>query len=125
MAGRGTDIPLGKGVKALGGLHVIGLELEESQRIDRQLGGRAGRQGQPGSSQWFLSADDQVIRVYSPGAARRLAESKADERGEVKAGAWPVVFRTAQQRAERQHLEGRKSVMQRDKWLADTKLRLA
>ncbi|MCF6313110.1 MAG: hypothetical protein L3J39_11720 [Verrucomicrobiales bacterium] len=125
MAGRGTDIPIGKGVKELGGLHVIGLELEESQRIDRQLSGRAGRQGQPGSSQWFLSAGDQVIRVYSPTAAQRLAASEADERGEVKAGAWPAIFRTAQQRAERQHLEGRKSVMQRDKWLSETKMRLA
>jgi preprotein translocase subunit SecA len=125
MAGRGTDIPLGSGVKELGGLHVIGLELEESRRIDRQLGGRSGRQGDPGSSQWFLSADDQVIRVYNPDAARRLAGSPADENGEVTPAAWPTVFRKAQQRAERQHLEGRKSVMQRDKWLADTKMRLA
>lgn len=125
MAGRGTDIPLGDGVGELGGLHVIGLEMEESRRIDRQLGGRAGRQGDPGSSQWFLSADDQVIRVYSPDAARRLAESKADENGEVEPGAWPAIFRKAQQRAERQHLEGRRAVMQRDKWLADTKMRLA
>ncbi len=125
MAGRGTDIPLGPGVRELGGLHVIGLELEESRRIDRQLGGRAGRQGDPGSSQWFLSADDQVIRVYSPEAARRLAKSPADDNGEVKQGAWPAVFRKAQQRAERQQLEGRRSVMQRDKWLNDTKMRLA
>jgi len=125
MAGRGTDIPLGSGVNELGGLHVIGLEMEESRRIDRQLGGRSGRQGEPGSSQWFLSADDQVIRVYSPVAARRLAESKTDGNGEVVPGAWPTIFRKAQQKAESQHLEGRRSVMQRDKWLADTKMRLA
>jgi len=64
MAGRGTDIKLGEGVVALGGLHVIGTERHESRRIDNQLRGRAGRQGDPGSSQFFVSMDDDLMRIF-------------------------------------------------------------
>lgn len=64
MAGRGTDIILGDGVKDLGGLHVIGTERHESRRIDNQLRGRAGRQGDPGSSQFFVSLEDDLMRIF-------------------------------------------------------------
>ncbi len=64
IAGRGTDIVLGEGVKELGGLHVLGTERHESRRIDNQLRGRAGRQGDPGSSQFFVSLDDDLMRIF-------------------------------------------------------------
>jgi len=64
MAGRGTDIKLGEGVKELGGLHVIGTERHESRRIDNQLRGRSGRQGDPGSSQFFVSLEDDLMRLF-------------------------------------------------------------
>ncbi|MBC7334148.1 MAG: preprotein translocase subunit SecA, partial [Actinobacteria bacterium] len=64
MAGRGTDIVLGEGVKELGGLHVIGTERHESRRIDNQLRGRSGRQGDPGSSQFYLSLEDDLLRLF-------------------------------------------------------------
>ncbi|HDZ69439.1 MAG TPA: DEAD/DEAH box helicase, partial [Phycisphaerales bacterium] len=66
MAGRGTDIKLGKGVAEIGGLHVLGTERHESRRIDNQLRGRTGRQGDAGSSQFFLSFDDDLMRVFAP-----------------------------------------------------------
>ena len=66
MAGRGTDIKLGSGVKAAGGLHVIGTERHESRRIDNQLRGRAGRQGDPGSSRFFVSFGDDIMRRFAP-----------------------------------------------------------
>jgi preprotein translocase subunit SecA len=70
MAGRGTDIVLGEGVAAAGGLHIIGTERHESRRIDNQLRGRAGRQGDPGSSRFFISLDDDLMRIFGPAAER-------------------------------------------------------
>jgi preprotein translocase subunit SecA len=64
MAGRGTDIKLGEGVKEVGGLHILGTERHEARRIDRQLRGRAGRQGDPGSSQFFISLEDDLMRLF-------------------------------------------------------------
>ena len=64
MAGRGTDIKLGKGVADVGGLHIVGTERHESRRIDRQLRGRSGRQGDPGSTQFFLSLEDDLMRLF-------------------------------------------------------------
>ncbi|MBF1621209.1 MAG: preprotein translocase subunit SecA, partial [Prevotella sp.] len=64
MAGRGTDITLGEGVPELGGLAILGTERHESRRIDNQLRGRAGRQGDPGSSQFFLSLEDDLMRIF-------------------------------------------------------------
>ncbi len=66
MAGRGTDIVLGEGVKELGGLHVIGTERHEARRIDNQLRGRTGRQGDPGSSRFYVSLDDDLMRIFAP-----------------------------------------------------------
>jgi len=65
MAGRGTDIKLADGVAELGGLHVLGCQRHESRRIDNQLLGRAGRQGDPGSSQFYLSMEDDLLRIYA------------------------------------------------------------
>ena len=64
MAGRGTDIVLGEGVPELGGLHIIGTERHESRRIDNQLRGRSGRQGDPGSSRFYISLEDDLMRLF-------------------------------------------------------------
>ena len=64
MAGRGTDITLGEGVPELGGLAILGTERHESRRIDNQLRGRSGRQGDPGSSRFYLSLEDGLMRIY-------------------------------------------------------------
>jgi preprotein translocase subunit SecA len=81
MAGRGTDIKLGPGVAEKGGLHVILTEYHESRRIDRQLFGRCGRQGDPGSCEAIVSLEDEIFTVYAPlatGVVRRLAMNKAE-----------------------------------------------
>ena len=70
MAGRGTDIVLGDGVREAGGLHIIGTERHESRRIDNQLRGRAGRQGDPGSSRFFISLEDDLMKIFGPAADR-------------------------------------------------------
>src|SRR5205085_3676888 len=64
MAGRGTDIKLGPGVKEAGGLAIVGTERHDSRRVDRQLRGRAGRQGDPGTSQFFVSLEDDLMRLF-------------------------------------------------------------
>lgn len=74
MAGRGTDIILGEGVAELGGLHVIGTERHESRRIDNQLRGRAGRQGDPGSSRFYLSLEDDLMRIFASDKIARIME---------------------------------------------------
>jgi len=75
MAGRGTDIKLGEGVRELGGLHVLGTERHEARRIDNQLRGRAGRQGDPGSSQFFVSLDDDLMRIFGGDKLKNLMNS--------------------------------------------------
>ena len=72
MAGRGTDISLGEGVAELGGLHILGTERHESRRIDNQLRGRSGRQGDPGSSQFFLSLEDDLMRIFGTAGTIRI-----------------------------------------------------
>ena len=90
MAGRGTDIQLGPGVAELGGLHVIGTNRHESRRIDNQLRGRAGRQGDPGSSEFFVSLqDDLLLKVSAAEDARTLRMFSASPRGRTsKSGAF-------------------------------------
>jgi len=84
MAGRGTDILLGEGVAELGGLHVIGTERHESRRIDNQLKGRAGRQGDPGSSQFFLSLEDELVKRFAEDDLEKKRQSiKTDEKGKI------------------------------------------
>lgn len=83
MAGRGTDIKLGPGVKDAGGLAIIGTERHESRRVDRQLRGRAGRQGDPGSSQFFVSLEDDLMRLFQSGRIASLMDKMGHKDGEV------------------------------------------
>jgi len=83
MAGRGTDIKLGPGVKNAGGLAIIGTERHESRRVDRQLRGRAGRQGDPGSSQFFVSLDDDLMRMFGSERIARIMDRMGIVDGEV------------------------------------------
>jgi preprotein translocase subunit SecA len=116
MAGRGTDIRLGPGVHELGGLHVICTELHESQRIDRQLIGRCGRQGDPGTYRQFLALDDEILLVgFGPKKAAQLKS-----RGESFAGRGPIsgfesLFYTAQRKVERRHFRDRKVLLYHEK----------
>ena len=82
MAGRGTDIKLGDGVKDAGGLAIIGTERHESRRVDRQLRGRAGRQGDPGSSQFYVSLEDNLMRLFGSGRIASLMDRMGLEEGE-------------------------------------------
>ncbi len=83
MAGRGTDIKLGAGVKDAGGLAIIGTERHDSRRVDRQLRGRAGRQGDPGSSQFFVSLEDDLMRMFGSGRIAGLMDRMGLKEGEV------------------------------------------
>ena len=83
MAGRGTDIKLGPGVKAAGGLAIIGTERHESRRVDRQLRGRSGRQGDPGSSQFFVCLEDDLMRMFGSDRIARIMDSLGIKEGEV------------------------------------------
>ncbi|MFO1363332.1 MAG: preprotein translocase subunit SecA [Burkholderiales bacterium] len=117
MAGRGTDIRLGKGVAELGGLHVIATELHESRRIDRQLYGRSGRQGDPGSFEALVCLEDELCRLYLGGALAAVAR-RALATGPRSALARRLV-RYAQWRAERGHAAIRKEVLAMDEQLGD------
>ena len=83
MAGRGTDIKLGPGVREAGGLHIVGTERHEARRIDRQLRGRAGRQGDPGSSMFYLSLEDDLMRLFGSDRIARIMERMGLKEGEV------------------------------------------
>ncbi|BCR04251.1 hypothetical protein DESUT3_13200 [Desulfuromonas versatilis] len=119
MAGRGTDIHLGRGVAELGGLHVIVSERHEAGRIDRQLIGRCSRQGEPGSARSYISMDDELLRRFAPRPARRLL---ARALAENRPGAAALVEKTlalAQQAAQRLAFRQRETVLQTDDWLSD------
>jgi preprotein translocase subunit SecA len=106
MAGRGTDIKLGPGVAELGGLHVIGTERHEALRIDRQLMGRAGRQGDPGSCQFYLSLDDELLEGLGPDRQDDLLK-RGQEGGPVDWQSYQPFFTRAQRRMERRHYRQR------------------
>jgi preprotein translocase subunit SecA len=111
MAGRGTDIVLGPGVAELGGLHVIGTEMHGSGRVDRQLFGRAARQGDPGSAGMFASLEDDLIqRCLPPVAVQTLKEG-------VTPWLVPQAFSYAQRTAEKLAFRQRRSVLRSDRWL--------
>jgi preprotein translocase subunit SecA len=116
MAGRGTDIRLGPGVMELGGLHVICTELHEAQRIDRQLIGRCGRQGDPGTYRQFLALDDDILLTgFGPKRAKKFKEQ-----GERLAGRGPLPgyesnFYKAQRKVERKHFRDRKILLYHEK----------
>lgn len=124
MAGRGTHIELAEDSKQAGGLHVICVERNESIRIDRQLVGRGARQGQPGSCQTFLSADDHLIVAHSPELATRMRNAKADANGEISARFGQEVSEL-QKIVEKLRYEQRLALAQRDQWLDDIKSNLA
>ncbi len=133
MAGRGTDIKLGEGVTPskpsvvkdpdgkdvdvdeIGGLHIIGSERHESRRIDRQLRGRAGRQGDPGASQFFLSLEDDLMRLFGSERIARLMDRMGAQDGEVLTH--PLITRSieqAQKRVELQNFQSRKRLLEYD-----------
>jgi preprotein translocase subunit SecA len=113
MAGRGTDIRLGAGVAEAGGLHVIATERHESGRVDRQLFGRAARQGDPGSAQAFVSAEDELLRRHLPPAAMKVLHS-APNASFAKAS-----FALAQHRAQKLAWKQRLNVLRSDTWLEE------
>ncbi len=115
MAGRGTDIQLGPGVLEVGGLYVLGTERHESRRIDNQLRGRSGRQGDPGASQFYLSLEDDLMRIFGSDRISRIMDRLGVEEGEVISH--PLVNRaieTAQKRVEGQNYEIRKHLLEYD-----------
>ena len=115
MAGRGTDIKLGEGVAEIGGLHVLGTERHEARRIDNQLRGRCGRQGDAGSSQFFLSFDDDLMRIFAPEWTVKALSWIGWEEGE------PIYHKRiskgiekAQKKVEEKNFEVRKSLLEYD-----------
>jgi preprotein translocase subunit SecA len=118
MAGRGTDIKLGVGVAEAGGLHVIGTERHEAERIDRQLVGRAGRQGDPGTAQFMLSLEDQLLEGLGTGRQMELREFGL-RGGNRNWSAYAPLFRTAQKRVERRHYKQRLDLKNFDKQRQD------
>ena len=115
MAGRGTDIKLGEGVPEVGGLHVIGSERHESRRIDRQLRGRCSRQGDPGSSQFFISLEDQLMRLFGSQRISGIMQRLGLKEGEVMEHKWlNRSVETAQRRVEQQHFAVRKRTLEYD-----------
>ncbi len=120
MAGRGTDIKLGRGVAERGGLHVLATERHESRRIDRQLYGRAARQGDPGSAQAFVGLEDELVRRFLPAFARRRLEAAARARPNGAHRMAGAAFRYAQWSAARLAFSQRRSVLKVDTWLAES-----
>lgn len=115
MAGRGTDIKLGQGVREVGGLHVIGSERHDSRRIDRQLRGRCARQGDPGSSRFYVSLEDNLMRLFGSDRLASIMERMGLEEGEELSHA--MLSRTiqgAQKRVEQQHFAVRKRTLEYD-----------
>ncbi|MBZ0253032.1 MAG: preprotein translocase subunit SecA, partial [Candidatus Methylomirabilis sp.] len=115
MAGRGTDIVLGEGVRELGGLHIIGTERHESRRIDNQLRGRAGRQGDPGSSRFYLSLEDNLMRLFASDRVSAIMERLGMQRGEaIEAGIVTRAIENAQSRVEQRNFGIRKNLLEYD-----------
>ena len=116
MAGRGTDIRLAEPAKKLGGLHVIATEMHSSARIDRQLVGRAARQGDPGSYQYFLSLEDELFHCLTPDQlARRRRGARPDNNGELAARTWMPFFRRTQRFLEKLHAKARRDLLRQEK----------
>jgi preprotein translocase subunit SecA len=115
MAGRGTDIVLGEGVRELGGLHVMGTERHEARRIDNQLRGRTGRQGDPGSSRFYVSLDDDLMRIFAPervgGILKKfgMTDGMAIEHSMVSKS-----IERAQRKVEQHNFEIRKNLLEYD-----------
>lgn len=115
MAGRGTDILLGEGVPALGGLHIIGTERHESRRIDNQLRGRAGRQGDPGSSQFYISLEDELMRRFGADNIMGMMERLGFEEDQpIESRLISKAIESAQKRVEGSNFDVRRVVLQYD-----------
>jgi preprotein translocase subunit SecA len=116
MAGRGTDIKLDDPARDSGGLHIVLTEMHSAKRIDRQFIGRAGRQGDPGSAQVFVSLEDELVRLHAPRIAAWLRAARRDEElpsSRLLRG----VFRQAQRRAEARARRNRAAVLRQDDWI--------
>ncbi|MGE4263058.1 MAG: preprotein translocase subunit SecA [Desulfovibrio sp.] len=115
MAGRGTDIVLGEGVKELGGLHILGTERHESRRIDNQLRGRAGRQGDPGTSRFYLALDDDLMRLFGSDRIAGLMNTLGLEDGEaIENRMVSRAIEGSQKRVEAHNFEIRKQLLDYD-----------
>ena len=115
MAGRGTDIKLGEGVVELGGLHILGTERHESRRIDNQLRGRSGRQGDPGSSRFYLSLEDDLMRLFGSDRLSGLMQKLGMQEGEpIENNMVSRAIENAQKRVEGHHFEIRKTLLDYD-----------
>ncbi|MAR09918.1 MAG: preprotein translocase subunit SecA [Blastopirellula sp.] len=114
MAGRGTDIKLGEGVAECGGLHVICTELHDSARIDRQLIGRCGRQGDPGTFRKYMALDDEILKVgFGPQTAERLASKGSAQEEEMNS--YGTQFLKSQRKVERKHFRDRSILLHHEK----------
>ena len=130
MAGRGTDIKLGSGVVDVGGLHIVGTERHESRRIDRQLRGRSGRQGDPGSSTFFLSLEDDLMRLFGGERLGSIMDKLGVQEGEViQHGMVTRAIERAQKKVEAQNFAIRKHTLEYDdvmnvqrKWIYERRL---
>mgnify|MGYP006273668319 CR=1 FL=1 len=115
MAGRGTDIVLGEGVRELGGLHILGTERHESRRIDNQLRGRSGRQGDPGSSRFYLALDDDLLRLFGSERISGLMDKMGMEDGQaIENKMISRAIENAQRRVEGHNFEIRKQLLEYD-----------
>ncbi len=115
MAGRGTDIKLGEGVTELGGLHILGTERHESRRIDNQLRGRSGRQGDPGSSRFYLALDDDLMRIFGGERITGIMEKLGLQEGEsIEHGLISRAIENSQTRVEGHNFEIRKQLLEYD-----------
>ncbi|MDR0420855.1 MAG: preprotein translocase subunit SecA [Prevotellaceae bacterium] len=115
MAGRGTDIKLGKGVREAGGLAIIGTERHESRRVDRQLRGRSGRQGDPGSSQFYVSLEDNLMRLFGSERIAKVMDTLGLKEGEViQAGLISKSIARAQRKVEENNFGIRKRLLEYD-----------
>jgi preprotein translocase subunit SecA len=115
MAGRGTDIVLGPGVVDLGGLHILGTERHESRRIDNQLRGRSGRQGDPGSSRFYLALDDDLLRIFGGERITGFMEKLGMQEGEpIEHGLISRAIENAQSKVEGHNFDIRKHLIEYD-----------
>ncbi len=115
MAGRGVDIKIDDEVKTLGGLFILGTERHESRRIDNQLRGRAGRQGDPGESQFFLSLEDNLLRIFGGDRIKNIMERLGIEEGEhIESKMVTRAVEKAQKKVESLHFESRKHILEYD-----------
>ena len=115
MAGRGVDIKIDDEVRALGGLYIIGTERHESRRIDNQLRGRSGRQGDPGVSQFYLSLEDDLLRIFGSDKIKHIMDRLGIERGEhIDSKIVTRSIEKAQKKVETMHFEARKHILKYD-----------